>query len=75
MVKQQQLYGSFVAAVQGVEEAIADGWQVDWDNPPDSFVFQYEVSYTREDEAPIKRTRAEILADARAAKAAKKVGE
>lgn len=72
MVSKTELYNSFYAAAAGIEKEQLDGWQIDWDNPPAQFVFDYEVTYFRETAPEPKRSRAEILADARAAKAAKK---
>lgn len=50
-----------------------DGWEIDWENPPAVYGFAYEAHLSRSaditDEA--RATRGEILAKARAAKAAK----
>jgi hypothetical protein len=74
-VREPRLYSSFQNAVMGVTQMIEDGWKVDFDNPPDTVGFAFEVTYVYEGAPPVKKSRAEILADARAAKAAKKVSE
>lgn len=74
-VKESRLYSSFPNAVAEVGNRLEDGWLIDWDNPPGMVGFMYEVTYVHVGEPPVKRTRAEILQDARAAKAAKKGAE
>lgn len=55
-----------------LQEAILDGWEIDGDVPPVTWGIAYEVGLMREvDENAPKLTRAEILARAREAKAAK----
>jgi hypothetical protein len=75
MVNKQEMYTSFAAAIDGVVGEINDGWSVDFqNNPPNLIGFGYEVTFIRDEAPEPKKSRAEILADARAAKAAKKEG-
>lgn len=60
-----------------IERRVNEGWEIDPDNPLILFGFGgMQVGFIRDPanakEAKPKRSRAEILADARAAKAAKK---
>lgn len=59
--------------VQIINE-VENGWELDPNYPPGMFFHSYECGLVRDSEIQeeIKRSRAEILAKARAAKAAKK---
>lgn len=81
--KQQQtiLCGSLQEFVFTIDELRRDGWEFDPDMPPIEYAFKYECGLIRnaseqqiqKDQAiEGKPSRAEILAKARAAKAAKK---
>jgi hypothetical protein len=70
--RKQELYHSYDAAVIALQDAIKEGWQLDPDNRSEQVGFRYALNLIRDDEP--KKTRAEILADARAVKAAKKEG-
>jgi len=69
-----KFFGGFGAAALYLEKAIADGWKIDQDNPPDQVGFTYALFLVRDDEPEYKMTRAEILAKARAARVTKKQG-
>jgi hypothetical protein len=75
VTKESRLYSSFPNAVAEVVTRQKDGWVIDWEDPPGMVGFMYEVRYIFQGDPPVKKSRAEILADARAAKAAKKVSE
>lgn len=68
---------NLVVFVQQVVELAKEGWEMDETNPPALYGFYYECKMLKEEseiEEP-KKTRAEILADARAAKKAKSTDE
>ena len=72
-----ELYSSTEAALLGSEDLAQEGWKIDRKNaPPVTFGFKLEVTYYRvvpdHHVDPEKKSRAEILERARAAKAAKK---
>lgn len=59
--------------VKAILDACEDGWEVDFDNPPCTWGTTYEAHLTRSADITDEQrlSRAEILAKARAAKAAK----
>jgi hypothetical protein len=57
-----------------IQEMLAKGWKIDPTNPLQQNLFQYVCGFTHDGEPLPKLSRAEILANARAAKAAKKEG-
>lgn len=69
-----EMYSSFQKAAKDIAEHIKNGWDLDTRNPPDVHGFNMVVTYVAHETTP-KRSRAEILAAARAAKASKKKGE
>lgn len=68
-----ELFTSFMAAALSIEKHLNEGWALDPESPPTDIGFRYEVSFTF-DGTP-KRSREEILAAARAAKAANKAAK
>lgn len=74
MVNKVEVYSSFPSAVAGIKQEEKDGWEVDWTVPPQDIAFLFEVNFTRANAPEPKMSRAEILAKARAAKAANKEG-
>lgn len=68
------LTGNLESFIVQILEAVDEGWELDPSNPPTMLGYNFECIMLRDsgimDE--IKRTRAEILASARAAKAAKR---
>lgn len=69
---------NFSVFMAELEEHLSLDWKIDWEQmPPAASVFLYECGLVREVEenAQPKLTRAEILAKAREAKAAKKAAE
>lgn len=71
MVSKRLELASYTLAMLALEEAIKDGWRLDPNDPPVALAWTYELPLVRDDEAPVKADRGEILAKARAAKAAK----
>lgn len=72
--------GNPVAMGFEIERLVNEGWEIDPQNPLTMFGFgQLECRFVRDpanaEDAPPKKTRAEILAAARAAKAAKAAAE
>lgn len=63
-----EMFGSYGAAVQFFEKAVAEGWKIDKENPPDQVGFSYSLPLVRDDEPEYKMTRAECLAKARASR-------
>lgn len=77
MIKKcEVLEASLLTFMEEVKGLWNDGWEIDPDVPPHMFAFQYKVGMVKEvfseEELVQKETRAEILARARAAKAARK---
>lgn len=71
----QEVYSSYMSAMIGLEKAIADGWKLSEESPPDMVGFNYSLTLVRDDEPVVKMTRAEILTKARAARVFKKGAE
>lgn len=63
--------------IREVIEATSQEWEIDPKNPPQMYGFYYETIMLRDEEIAdeVKASRAEILARARAAKAAKAAAE
>jgi hypothetical protein len=72
LVSKRLELASYTLAMVALEEAIKDGWRLDPTDPPVQLAWTFELPLVREDEAPVKVDRAEILAKARAAKAQRK---
>jgi hypothetical protein len=68
--EKRELFTSYTAAMIALEQAVKEGWSLNPDDPPATFGFRFELPLVRDDEP--KKTRAEVLEAARAAKAAKK---
>lgn len=58
-----------------LQQAIQEGWEIDGECPPAAWGLVYECGLMREvdENAPQKMSRSDILAKARAARAAKRV--
>jgi hypothetical protein len=69
------IYHSYAAAIEAAMEAAVDGWKIDPINPPSMVGFNYQLVLVHDGVPPVRRSRAEILADARAAKARKQEGK
>lgn len=65
---------NLITFVNEVVDLALDGWQLDENNPPGTYGFSYEAHLLKDENLipPHKPSRAEILGNARAAKAAKK---
>ena len=68
------LTGNLESFVVQILEAADDGWELDPSNPPAMLGYNFECIMLRDSDIKdeVKLTRAEILANARAAKAAKR---
>jgi hypothetical protein len=75
MIQKTLMDPNLIVFVQLILDAVADGWTIDPQNPPNMVGYWYETIVQREDEPATKASRAEILAKARAAKAAKAAAE
>jgi hypothetical protein len=64
-----------MSASLALAQALKDGWYLDPEDPPTEFGPNYELVLFYDGEPEVKKSRAEILAAARAAKAAKKQEE
>lgn len=66
---------NLIVFINDIVAAVKDGWELDDQNPPGLYGFYYEVQLLKDENLiePPKPSRAEILANARATKAAKKV--
>lgn len=71
MEEKEVVYSSAEVAIASVGDMYHLGWRVDPNNPPSQIGFNFAVKYIRDPEKA-KKSREEILADARAVKAAKK---